>query len=152
VGNYFGTYSRTLDEKGRLQIPSKLADKDTKRFFILKGFEGCLAVYEEENFNALVAKLHGMNFLDETARNFIRLTTSSVQVLDVDSHGRVLLSKQTLDDYRIAKDVTLIGVLDHFEIWDATSYGPLPTPERRELRDPGGKESLNVDPHPRLAP
>lgn len=136
MGNYFGTYSRTLDEKGRLQIPSKLADKDTKRFFILKGFEGCLAVYEEENFNALVAKLHGMNFLDETARNFIRLTTSSVQVLDVDSHGRVLLSKQTLDDYRIAKDVTLIGVLDHFEIWDATSYA------RYQLQNAGNYEIL----------
>jgi len=136
VGNYFGTYSRTLDDKGRLQIPSKLVGGKAKRFFILKGFEGCLSVYEEDGFNTLLAKLQSMNFLDEDARNFIRLTSASVQTLDVDSHGRVLLSKQTLDDYRILKDVTLIGVLDHFEIWDSTSYA------RYQLQNAGNYEML----------
>ena len=55
---------------------------------------------------------------------------------DDEDHGRVLLSKQTLDDYRIAKDVTLIGVLDHFEIWDATSYA------RYQLQNAGNYEIL----------
>ena len=34
----------------------------------------------------------------------------------------VLLGKDLLFDYSIGKDVTLIGVLDHLELWDATSY------------------------------
>ena len=42
--------------------------------------------------------------------------------MDVDSHGRIALTKQLVDDYRIGKSITIIGVLDHFEIWDEMSY------------------------------
>jgi MraZ protein len=122
VGNFFGTYSRTLDEKNRLQLPSKLVEQKNGHYFVLRGFEGCLSIYEEAEFQKLLEKLQALDYLDETNRAYVRLAAASANELDVDSHGRLCLGQQLVDDYRIGKSVTVIGVLDHFEVWDATSY------------------------------
>lgn len=122
VGNFFGTYTRTLDDKCRLQIPTKLVESVPSRFYVLRGFEGCLSVYPEESFKALLESLQKMSYLDEDSRAYIRLAASSMSELPVDTHGRIALSKQLVDDYRIGKEVTIIGVLDHFEVWDSVSY------------------------------
>lgn len=122
MGKFFGTYSRTLDEKKRLQIPSKLVKEMPRSFYVLRGFEGCLSIYEEAEFNALMAKLEGLSYLSETARNYVRLSSASVEELDVDSHGRITLPKELGDTYKIGNDVVLIGVLDHFELWDHDAY------------------------------
>ena len=122
MGKFFGTYQRSLDTKGRLLIPSKLLSEGVKSYYILRGFEGCLSVYEEDAFEKLQAKLESMDFMDPESRTFIRLVSSSIQELPLDSHGRVLLGKDTCRDYAIGENVTIIGVLDHFEIWDAMAY------------------------------
>jgi MraZ protein len=122
VGKYFGTYSRTLDSKNRLLIPGKLVREMPSRFYVLRGFEGCLSVYEEGEFNTLLEKLQTLPYLQQDARTYIRIATSSASELDVDSHGRLALSKELSEAYHIGKDVTIIGVLDHFEIWDAPTY------------------------------
>jgi len=122
MGKFFGTYSRTLDDKKRLQIPSKLVKEMPHSFYVLRGFEGCLSIYEEAEFNALMAKLESLSYLSETARNYVRLSSASVEELDVDSHGRITLPKELADGYKIGNDVVLIGVLDHFELWDASAY------------------------------
>ena len=118
----YGTYERSLDAKGRLQLPAKLIAKEVKTLFVLRGFEGCLAVYEEDAFNRLMETLGSMDFQNEEQRAYIRLAASSVKDLPVDAHGRVLLGKALLKDRSIGQSVTLIGVIDHFEIWDPTSY------------------------------
>ena len=121
---YFGTYDRNLDDKGRLQLPPKLLDDDRdKAFYILKGFEGCLAVYNQEGFDKLMARLEGLDTLfDEKARNLVRTMSSSVVILPLDSHGRISLGKPVLDSYSISRNVTIIGALDHFEIWNPSIY------------------------------
>ncbi|MFA6620292.1 MAG: division/cell wall cluster transcriptional repressor MraZ [Bacilli bacterium] len=122
MGKFFGTYSRTLDEKKRLQIPSKLVKEMPHSFYVLRGFEGCLSIYEEAEFNVLMAKLESLSYTSETARNYVRLSSASVEELDVDSHGRITLPKELADAYKIGNDVVLIGVLDHFELWDQNAY------------------------------
>ena len=47
---YFGYYEHLLDEKGRLSLPRKLREglSEGSLLYVLKGFEGCLSVYNEE--------------------------------------------------------------------------------------------------------
>lgn len=119
---FIGTYARSLDEKGRLQLPTKLIGEYKGPYYLIRGFEGCLAVYPENAFSAMMEKLQELDWNDETNRAYIRLATSSASEAKVDSHGRILLSKATLMDYVDGNDVTLIGVLDHFEIWDTKAF------------------------------
>ena len=138
---FFGTYKRALDEKGRLLIPSKLFTPGAKSYFILRGFEGCLSVYEKDDFDALMEKLQAKDYFDPASRRAVRLALASVKELPVDIHGRVLLGKDTLRDYGIGHEVTIIGVLDHFEIWDSLAYARYDLAEGRNYGQKGGKPS-----------
>lgn len=123
VKKLFGTYERSLDNKGRLLIPAKLLLGETESLYAIQGHEGCIAIYDEEAFNRLTDKLMNMDFdQDAEQRAYVRLAASSVTEMKIDSHGRILLGRQMLSEYRIGQSVTVIGVLDHFEIWDATAY------------------------------
>lgn len=122
MGNFFGTYHRTLDEKKRLQLPSKLVSPLPSRFYVLRGFDGCLAVYEESDFTAQLEKLRSLAYTDPTVRDYVRLASASACQLDVDSHGRISISNDLVVSYHFGNDVTIIGVLDHFEIWDSAAY------------------------------
>lgn len=79
-------------------------------------------MYSQDSFNQLFDKLEKMAFEDENSRAYIRLVLASVVAMKLDAHGRITLGRAVLDDYSIESRVTLIGVLDHFEIWDANSY------------------------------
>jgi len=122
MGKFFGTYHRTLDEKNRLQVPSKLLDDLPSKFYLLRGFEGCLDIYLQKDFDALMESLSALSYLDKNARDYIRLTTASTMELPTDSHGRLALPKDVVDSYHIGKDVLVLGVIDHFEIWDDEAY------------------------------
>ena len=89
VGMFFGTYQRNLDNKFRLQLPNKLVKEMPEHFYLLRGFEGALSIYEEKDFQKYLSSLEKMSFLEEKARTYMRLALSSVEVLDTDSHGRI---------------------------------------------------------------
>ena len=120
---YYGTYHRSLDAKGRLLIPSKLLEEGVSEIYVVRGHEGCLALYDPEGFRSYVAKYLSMDFeSDPATRAKMRAIASSVHPTKVDSVGRVLLGQQLLRDYGMGEDITLIGVFDHLEVWDATAY------------------------------
>ena len=122
VGRFFGTYQRTLDAKLRLQIPTKLVKDMPSRFYLLRGNERSLSLYLEEDFNLYLTTLSKLSYLDSNARAYVRLASSSVEILEVDSHGRINIGSEIAKRYSISNEVTIIGVLDHFEIWDKKSY------------------------------
>jgi MraZ protein len=136
VGKFFGTYNRSLDDKNRLQVPSKMVKELPSRFFLLRGLDGCLSVYEESTFDKMLSKLESLSFFDEKCRSYIRLSASSASELPVDSHGRIMLGRDIIEQYKIGVDVVIIGVIDHFEIWDAAAYAKYissKAPEYEEL-------------------
>lgn len=122
MGKYFGTYQRNLDNKFRLQLPNKLVKEMPERFYLLRGFEGSISIYEEKDFDKYLSSLEKMSYFEEKARTYMRLALSSVEEMPVDSHGRISLGQAIVKRYQISNEVVLIGVLDHFEIWDKKAY------------------------------
>ena len=121
---YFGNYEHSLDDKGRLLIPSKLREglKADSSLYILKGFEGCLSVYNESEFLKLTKECESISFNKKNSRDYLRLVLSSVVELSIDKVGRIQLPSQTLNKFNIKKEVVIIGVGDHFEIWDLKKF------------------------------
>lgn len=122
MGKFFGTYLRTLDSKNRLQVPSKLVSEMPERFYALRGYEGSLSIYEEEDYQRLMARLDTMSYEKAENRHFIRLLASSINILEVDSHGRITINSDLVKLGNIHQDVVILGVVDHFELWDRISY------------------------------
>ena len=119
---YFGTYERNLDEKGRLQLPSRLIGESDETYTVVKGLDGCLSIYDSKGFDKFLERLSGLDTFDPDTLAFVRMTTASVSPLKYDSHGRLLFPREVLRAHGIGSKVTIIGVLDHFEVWDSEAY------------------------------
>lgn len=122
VGNFYGTYERTLDAKNRLQVPSKLVKEPFECVYVLKGFEGCLSLYLHDDFERFVANLSALSYNDPKARAYVRLAIGSVMEVALDSHGRLTFPSELLRRHKIGANVIILGVLDHLELWDKTAY------------------------------
>ena len=123
MGKFYGRYERTLDERNRLQLPSKLFSAPLpSSFFALKGFDGCLAIYPETDFSRLMEKLESHSFLEASERAFVRTVLESVREFEIDAHQRITIPKEMMERYYLSQSVTILGVIDHFEIWDKEAY------------------------------
>lgn len=119
---FFGNYSHSLDEKGRLVIPKKMREELGNKIFIMKGFDGALAIYQESSYSRVVEELEKYSFNKKENRDYLRLKLASIVDLDVDKMGRVQLPTAILGKYHINKDVIVLGVGDHIEVWDKERY------------------------------
>jgi len=119
---FYGSYSHTLDEKGRLVIPRKMREEIGHVAYVLKGFDGALSIYKQEAFDKLVSEINSLPFNEKNTRAYLRLQLASVSELEVDKMGRVQIPTQMLNKFGIGKDVTVLGAGDHIEVWDAKAY------------------------------
>jgi MraZ protein len=115
---FFGSYLYSIDEKGRLVIPSKMRGISGNTVFAMRGFEKCLTLYTQETFEKFASQLQTLNFNQVQARQYIRLALASVVELTFDSIGRIQLPVETMKSFGLQKQVRIIGVNDHMEIWD----------------------------------
>ena len=119
---FFGNYSHTLDDKGRLVIPRKMREELGNKIFIMKGFDGALAIYQKEAFSAVIEELKRYSFLKKENRDYLRIKLASIVDLEVDKMGRVQIPAAILGKYNISKDVTVLGAGDHIEVWAKDKY------------------------------
>lgn len=121
---FFGNYSHSLDNKGRMVVPSRFRQQigENAKVYIIEGFEGCLSIYPEAHFLKLMEKLNSYEYTSMNDRQYIRNIYASIVELEVDSHNRISIPKATLEYYKINPDVKIVGVGDHFEIWNETEF------------------------------
>jgi len=114
---FMGEYQHTIDNKGRVSIPSKFREELGEVFVITKGLDNCLFVYPMEEWNRLEQKLKSLPFTRADARAFARFFFSGAVECELDKQGRVLLPQVLREHARIKKDVVIIGVSTRIEIW-----------------------------------
>ena len=119
---FFGTYNHNLDDKSRLTLPSKLREKLGGTVYITLGLDKCLYIYPEETFNKLAEELSKYSDFNQDTRGYKRTFFSNSYPCDVDKQGRIQLTKDSLEKCNIKKDVMIIGVEDHIEIWDKERF------------------------------
>ena len=119
---FIGQYQYNIDEKGRLVIPSKMREELGLKAYILKGFDGALSIFKEEDFINLTNELKNLPFNKKNSRAYLRIQLASACELDIDRQGRALLPTQLLNKYQIGKEVIVIGALDHIEVWNKKDY------------------------------
>ena len=119
---FFGLYEHTIDEKNRLMVPRKMRDEAGVKLFIMKGFDGALSIYKANAFEKLVNETEALPFNMKNSRDYIRATLASAYEIDVDRQGRIQIPTILMNKYNITKDVVIIGVGDHFEVWSKAMY------------------------------
>ncbi|WP_374316049.1 division/cell wall cluster transcriptional repressor MraZ [Aquabacterium sp.] len=118
-----GASALSLDAKGRMAVPSRHRDAlqalCAGQLTITKNPDGCLMVFPRpawETFRDKVAAL------PMSAAGWKRIFLGNAQDVDIDNSARVLISPELRAAAGITKDVMLLGMGSHFELWDAQRY------------------------------
>ena len=120
--SFTGEYRHNLDAKGRLIIPARFRDQLGDEFTVTRSLDGCLAMYASPEWQALEEKLNALPMTNEKARSLKRFLLGSAAICELDKQGRILLPQVLRDRAGLDKDITLLGVGDHIEIWDTNTY------------------------------
>nr|WP_330389805.1 division/cell wall cluster transcriptional repressor MraZ [Oribacterium sp. WCC10] len=120
--SFTGEYHHNLDAKGRLIIPAKFRDQLGMEFTVTRSLDGCLAMYASKEWEALEDKLNALPMTNEKARSLKRFLLGSANTCELDKQGRILIPQVLRDKAGLDKDITLLGVGDHIEIWDTDLY------------------------------
>jgi MraZ protein len=114
---FFGQYEHTIDEKGRLTIPSRYRDLLQNGAYITQGFEQNLMVLTTTAFEQVYARINRMSLTDPIARQLKRLIFSYADRVEVDRVGRILIPQFLRVSAQLNGAAVMVGVGNHFEIW-----------------------------------
>ena len=119
---FMGEYHHSIDEKGRLIIPSKFRTELGESFVITRGLENCLFVYSLVEWNKITDKLRKLPFTKQNARNFNRFLLSGATITELDKQGRANIPSTLVEFASLDKDCIIIGVNDRLEIWSKSKW------------------------------
>jgi MraZ protein len=117
-----GTFVRSVDEKLRIAIPKPLRDAleqpDLKALYVAPGTDGSLGIYTEQALAHVAERLAATSPTQQDVRAFSRLFYAQAQYVELDGQGRIRIPTELAQLARLGKEVVLLGVQDHMEIWD----------------------------------
>lgn len=114
---FMGEYNHSIDQKGRLIVPSKFREQLGNEFVVTKGLDGCLFVYSNEEWQRIEDKFREIPLTTKDARKFSRFFFAGAATCEVDKQGRILLPSNLREYAAIEKEVVSVGVLSRVEIW-----------------------------------
>ncbi len=114
---FIGEYQHTVDNKGRIIMPSKFREGLGQNFIMTKGLDNCLFVYPTEEWERLEKKLRTLPLTNRNARAFIRFFFAGATECILDKQGRMLIPNNLREYAKLVKDVVIIGVAERIEIW-----------------------------------
>lgn len=82
----------------------------------------CLELYPMSEWNKEMQEINQKSRHDNEVVDFIRKFTAGLRPVEVDSTGRLLISKSLVNEVGISKEVTLAALGRYIEIWDTPSY------------------------------
>jgi MraZ protein len=118
-----GASAITLDAKGRLSVPARhrdvLAALANGQLTLTKHPDGCLLVFPRPAWEAFRDKVAA---LPMSAAGWKRIFLGNAVDVEIDSASRIHISPELRAAAGLTKDVMLLGMGSHFELWDAARY------------------------------
>lgn len=119
---FIGEHQHSLDEKGRIIIPSKFRADLGLEFVMTKGLDNCLFIYPKSEWSILEEKLKTLPLTNKDARAFVRFFFSGASESTLDKQGRVLIPANLREHSKLDKDAVIIGVSTRLEIWSKDQW------------------------------
>jgi len=124
---YTSVFHHGVDEKRRVQVPAKWRSAKPSTLTLIVWPEGelpeaCLLVLPPARWFKLVARLEEMPFQDPAVQVLRRLIGAGTERVNLDKAGRLCLPEEMARIVGIAKEATLVGLVDRFQIWSPERY------------------------------
>lgn len=131
---FMGEYHHTIDDKGRITIPSKVRYELGEEFIVTKGLDGCLFVYPINEWNNIAKKYKDLPNT-KNARNYLRFFLSGAINASFDKQGRINISLPLIKYADLQKECIIIGVNDRLEIWNKERWEKFLSDNENDMSD-----------------
>ncbi len=127
LGYFTGEYKHNLTEKNRVSLPKRFrVEIDGDEVILAKGGDACIEGFDRFKWQEIVKVHLEVPFTEDKGREIRRRVFSSAQLVELDKQGRMVLPEQMLIwtglKGKIGEPVIVVGVGDHFEIWEEAKW------------------------------
>ena len=124
--SFYGTETYAIDHKGRISVPAPMrraGKKPIESFLLVAGFEGCLALYTEEQWTRVEERLQQLPIGGRKGRAFMRAFLMNACRVTVDAQGRITVPSALMGRAGLGKEAVLLGQVGRIEIWNPERLG-----------------------------
>lgn len=119
---FLGEYHHTVDEKGRLAMPSKFRGALATGVVVTRGLDRSLFVYPKAEWELVATKLAALPLGQADTRAFARLMLAGAMEVELDGSGRINIPEYLRTYAGLAKDVVVAGLYNRLEVWDEATW------------------------------
>jgi len=117
-----GNAPATIDEKGRLKIPSNfrvyIEESWGSDFYVTSLSGESVLIYPLPIWQEIEERLAKLPSLNPTKKKFLDRTNFYGQVTAADKSGRILIPTLLRESAQMAGEVAVLGYLDHLDVWN----------------------------------
>lgn len=117
-----GSYHHTIEQKGRLAIPTAFRKDLGENPILTRGVEQCLYLLPFNNWSKTLEKLDPSFIGSKEEKDLVRLLSHRAGETGFDSQGRILVPSGLKTWANLGKKVVVAGSVNWVEIWDIETY------------------------------
>lgn len=133
MARFFGRYEHSLDDKGRVILPSKFRAHFEHGGYLTQYPDGCLSLWTPDEFESQMEVMQERAHLGRIQRNVTRLWASTSHEVEVDRQGRMAIPSHLREFAGLDGDVLVHGAIDRVELWNPESWALKVQPEEERL-------------------
>lgn len=92
-------------------------NEDSDEIFLTPGTDSCLEIHTHESLRELAVQARENNPGLRNLKSFLRLFYARAHACEIDSQGRIRLTKELVELAELEKEVVFVGVGFHWELW-----------------------------------
>lgn len=132
---FIGEYHHSIDDKGRLAIPTKFRTRLAKGAVVTRGLDQSLFLYPMKEWQALAQKLSQLPLAQANSRAFARLMLAGAMDVGLDRQGRIILPDYLREYAKMGKKLVLAGIYNRIELWDQAVWSRYKTNTEKNSGD-----------------
>ncbi len=120
-----GSSFHTIDAKGRIIVPTRFRDAikaGGSGAVMVSRMDTCLVSYPLDEWRKIESRILALAEKSDSMRRFRRVFVGGAFECPGDRQERILLPPTLRQYAQLEKEIVMVGVLDHFEIWSRKNW------------------------------
>jgi MraZ protein len=120
-----GSSLHTIDSKGRIIVPARFREiikADDNNGVMISRMDSGLVAYTHTEWRKIETRILSLAEKSDNMRRFRRVFIGGAFECTYDKQGRILIPPMLRQYAELSREIVLVGVLDHFEIWSREKW------------------------------
>ena len=120
-----GSSVHTIDSKGRIIVPARFREiikADDNNGIMISRMDSGLVAYTHTEWRKIETRILSLAEKSDNMRRFRRVFIGGAFECPCDKQGRILIPPMLRQYAELSREIVLVGVLDHFEIWSREKW------------------------------